>query len=178
MVKTVKPKTSLKPGVQVPAASFRRQQRNRRQPITVTGQPAVLDCEIGSSLLFDVTKRPILGIDNSMNAGLKAIRFISAGVPFYNSELIRPLFMSKMFSLLPLPLFLCRSLPSLFGHRRQPARSYSGQLRFKRRVIMERIWHWELARLARGRSISYGTSCLAVAELSSYKSKKISNVNQ
>ena len=90
----------------------------------------------------------------------------------------RPLFMSKMFSLLPLPLFLCRSLPSLFGHRRQPARSYSGQLRFKRRAIMERIWHWELARLARGRSIPCGTSCLAVAELSSYKPKGFSNVNQ
>jgi SAM-dependent methyltransferase len=30
----------------------------------------------------------------------------------------RPLFVSKMFSPLPLPLFLCRSLPSLFGRRR------------------------------------------------------------
>lgn len=90
----------------------------------------------------------------------------------------RPLFMSKMFSPLPLPLFLSRSLPSLFGHRRQLARSYSRQHRPKGRTLMERVWHWELARLARGRSIPCGTSCLAVAELSSYKSKGFSNVNQ
>jgi SAM-dependent methyltransferase len=44
--------------------------------------------------------------------------------------------------------------------------------------LMEGVWHWELARLARGRSIPCGTSCLAVAELSSYKSKEFSNVNQ
>jgi hypothetical protein len=74
-----------------PPTSFRRQQRNRRRPITGRGQSAILDCEIGSRLLFDcllfdVTKRPILGIDNSMNAGLKAIRFISVVVPVYNSE--------------------------------------------------------------------------------------------
>jgi SAM-dependent methyltransferase len=90
----------------------------------------------------------------------------------------RPLFMSKMFFLLPLPLFLCRSLPSLFGHRRQPARNYSNQHQAGGKAIMERVWHWELARLGRGRSIPCGTSCLAVAELSSYKPKGISNVNQ
>ena len=90
----------------------------------------------------------------------------------------RPLFMSKMFSPLPLPLFFCRSLPSFFGHRQQLARSYSSQHRPKGRAIMERVWHWELARIARGRSIPCGTSCLAVAELSSYKPKGFSNVNQ
>jgi hypothetical protein len=79
----------------------------------------------------------------------------------------RPLFMSKIFSPLPLPLFLCRSLPSLFGHRRQLARSYSNQHRPRGRRLMDHVWHWELARLAHGRSIPCGTSCLAVAELSS-----------
>jgi SAM-dependent methyltransferase len=83
----------------------------------------------------------------------------------------RTLFMSKIFSPLPLPLFLCRSLPSLFGHRQQPARSYSGQHRSKGWTFMERVWNWELSRLASGRSIPFGTSCLAVAELASYKSK-------
>ena len=90
----------------------------------------------------------------------------------------RPLFMSKIFSPLPLPLFLCRSLPSLFGRRRQPVRSYSRQHRSKGRGLLERVWNWELARLARRQSIFCGTSCLAVAELSSYPSKKFSHVNQ
>jgi SAM-dependent methyltransferase len=90
----------------------------------------------------------------------------------------RPLFVSKMFSPLPLPLFLCRSLPSLFGRRQLPARDYSRQHRTRGRALLERIWLWEQARLARGRSIPCGTSCLAVAELSSYKPKEFSNVNQ
>lgn len=77
----------------------------------------------------------------------------------------RPLFMSRIFSPLPLPLFLFRSLPSLFGRRRQPDRSYSGQHQPAGRTLMKRVWHWELARLAGGRSIPCGTSCLAVAEL-------------
>jgi SAM-dependent methyltransferase len=79
----------------------------------------------------------------------------------------RPLFMSKIFSPLPLPLFLSRSAPSLFGWRRRPVRSYSRQHRSSGRGLLERVWHWELARLARRRSIPCGTSCLAVAELSS-----------
>jgi SAM-dependent methyltransferase len=90
----------------------------------------------------------------------------------------RLLFISKIFSPLPLPLFLSRSLPSLFGHRRQPVRSYSRQHRPRGQMLMEGVWRWELFRLARGRSIPCGTSCLAVAELSSYKSKEFSNVNQ
>ena len=79
----------------------------------------------------------------------------------------RPLFMSKIFSPLPLPLFLCRALPSFFGWRRQPDRSYARQHRSGGRGLLERVWHWELARLTRRQSIPCGTSCLAVAELSS-----------
>jgi SAM-dependent methyltransferase len=84
----------------------------------------------------------------------------------------RPLFISRIFSPLSLPLFLCRSLPSLFGHRQQPAQSYSSQHRPRGRTLMDRVWHWELARLASRRSIPCGTSCLAVAELASYKPKE------
>ncbi len=86
----------------------------------------------------------------------------------------RPLFVSKMFSPLPLPLFLCRSLPSLFGHRQQPARSYSRQHRPRDGRSWSVSGVGKLARLARGRSIPCGTSCLAVAELSSYKPKSFS----
>lgn len=79
----------------------------------------------------------------------------------------RPLLVSKIFLPLPLPLFLCRSLPSLFGHRRLPAQSRSSLHRPRGRPLMDRFWDWELARLARGRGIPCGTSCLSVAELSS-----------
>jgi SAM-dependent methyltransferase len=76
----------------------------------------------------------------------------------------RLLFVSKMFSPLPLPLFLCRSLPSLFGRRRLPARSYSGLHRPWGRTLMDQVWQWEQSWLVCGRSIPCGTSCFAVAE--------------
>jgi SAM-dependent methyltransferase len=79
----------------------------------------------------------------------------------------RPLFLSKIFSLLPLPLFLCRTLPGLFGRRRQVVRNYSSQHHASGRNLMQPVWRWEVGRLARGRSVPFGTSCLAVAELSS-----------
>jgi SAM-dependent methyltransferase len=79
----------------------------------------------------------------------------------------RPLFMSKFFSALPLPLFLCRCLPSFFGHRRLPTRNYSRQHQPEGQTLLNRIWQWELARLTRGQSIPCGTSCLVVAELAS-----------
>lgn len=79
----------------------------------------------------------------------------------------RPLFVSKIFFPLPLPLFVCRSLPSFFGRRRLPDRSYASQHRPTARGLMERVWRWELVRLARGQTIPCGTSCLAVAEPSS-----------
>jgi SAM-dependent methyltransferase len=88
-----------------------------------------------------------------------------------------PLFISKMFSPLPLPLFLFRSLPSLFGRRRLPEQGYSGQHRPAGRTQMEHVWRWELTRLNGGRSIPCGTSCLAVAEPASIQSKTFPPAN-
>jgi len=81
----------------------------------------------------------------------------------------RVLFLSKMFSPLPFPLFLFRCLPSLFGRRRLPVQSYAALHQAKGQTLVEHIWQWELARLARGQRIPFGTSCLAVAELLTYK---------
>jgi len=75
------------------------------------------------------------------------------------------LFMSKFFSPLPLPLFLRRSLPSFFGRRQLSAGSYSRQHQAGGRLLLNRVWQWELSRLAGGQRIPCGTSCLAVAEL-------------
>jgi SAM-dependent methyltransferase len=73
-------------------------------------------------------------------------------------------FATYFFSLLPLPLFFARSLPSLFGHRkfgwRNPANSHKPRLR----SLTGKIWQWELGRLRRGRTVPFGGSCFAVAE--------------
>jgi SAM-dependent methyltransferase len=79
----------------------------------------------------------------------------------------RILFMTKIFSPLPFPLFVSRSVPSLFGRRKQAVQSYSSQHRPRGNKFMEPVWRWELARLARKQSIPFGTSCLVVAESTS-----------
>ena len=66
-------------------------------------------------LFFDVTKHPILGIDNSMDTGLRMARFVSVVVPVYNSALILPDLIKR---LAPEPAFLsnkkgCNSKPLL-----------------------------------------------------------------
>ncbi len=45
---------------------------------------------------FDVTKRLVLGIDNSMDSGSKTARPISVVVPVYNSELILPTLIQRL----------------------------------------------------------------------------------
>ena len=85
----------------------------------------------------------------------------------YTRSGLRPLLVNKMFLSLALLLFLCRLLRSRLGRRRLPARSYSGLHRPRGRTLMSRVWQWAQVRLARGQSITCGTSCLAVAELSS-----------
>ncbi len=58
---------------------------------------------------------------------------------------------------------ICRCLPSLFGRRRLSAPGCSGLHRPRGRKLIDRVWHWEQTRLARGRSIPCGASCLAIA---------------
>ena len=90
----------------------------------------------------------------------------------------RPLFLSKIFSPLPLPLFLMPDPAQSFWPS-PPGRPELFQPTSTQRAgMMERVWRWEAGRLAQGRSIPLGTSCLAVAELSSYQSKEFFNANQ
>ena len=76
----------------------------------------------------------------------------------------RPLFSSYLFSLLPLPLFLLRSLPSLFGRRKLPREEYAATHRPRARWAMDRLWAMERRRLASGKTIPFGSSCLFVGE--------------
>lgn len=74
-----------------------------------------------------------------------------------------PLFASYFFSILPLPLFALRSVPSLFGRRALPAASYR-KLHRERSTLSEAFWQAEARAIARGRRIPIGTSCLVAAE--------------
>lgn len=76
----------------------------------------------------------------------------------------RPVYVSKMFSALPLPLFLLRTLPSLHGRRRLSPKSYQGLHKPKSRSLLDWVWRWEQSCVAGGRNIRIGTSCIAVAE--------------
>jgi SAM-dependent methyltransferase len=77
-------------------------------------------------------------------------------------------FASYIFSVLPLPVFLARTLPTALRLRRPSSsaprtrREHNAPAGLGTR-IMNAIWNWELARLGRLRRIPLGGSCLVVA---------------
>jgi SAM-dependent methyltransferase len=75
-----------------------------------------------------------------------------------------PLYSTYLFSPLPLPLLLMRCLPSLFGKRALPRKTYSGLHRQRARWLTDRIWAAERNCIDAGRAIPFGSSCLLVAE--------------
>ena len=76
------------------------------------------------------------------------------------------IYATYIFSLLPIPIFVWRSLRSLFGRRTLPRKDYAGQHQPRARGLADRIWAAELRRLSRGRTVPFGSSCLLVAEKS------------
>ena len=91
----------------------------------------------------------------------------------------RPLFLSKIFSPLPLPLFLADTLPSLFGHRRQvtvPELFQSASTRG--RIWMEPAWLWEAGRLAREDAHSFRNFLSCRGRTLILRSKELFNANQ
>jgi SAM-dependent methyltransferase len=74
------------------------------------------------------------------------------------------LYSTYIFSLLPAPIFVWRSLRSLFGRRVLPRADYARLHRARARSFTDRVWDLELRRLLHGRSIPFGSSCLLVAE--------------
>lgn len=75
-----------------------------------------------------------------------------------------PLYATYFFSLLPLPLLLVRSIPSLFGKRSLPPQSY-GRLHTPRaRGLTDEVWAAELRQIERGKQIPIGSSCLLAVE--------------
>jgi 2-polyprenyl-3-methyl-5-hydroxy-6-metoxy-1,4-benzoquinol methylase len=79
------------------------------------------------------------------------------------------LYSTYIFSVLPLPIFLLRSLPSKFGLDKNRDLSTNTQEHNAGQEgigakIMNKIWAWELANVNKCEHIGFGGSCLVVAK--------------
>ncbi len=74
-------------------------------------------------------------------------------------------FASYIFSLLPLPVFLARTLPTLLRLKRPPAQSSRehGRPGGLSARVLDAVWKWELGRLQRLKPLPFGASVLMVA---------------
>lgn len=79
------------------------------------------------------------------------------------------LYSTYIFSILPLPIWLTRTLPSKLGLNKNPSdlqkhkNSHSEKTGFISRLV-NRIWDKELNNIAKGKRNSFGGSCLVVAK--------------
>lgn len=81
-----------------------------------------------------------------------------------NSAGFSVVFDTYIFSVLPLPVFLFRSLPSKMGIRKEPNYKTNKPSEHTRESgVMTRIWNWEVEKLRKGNRIPFGGSCLVVA---------------
>lgn len=75
---------------------------------------------------------------------------------------------SYFFSILPLPVFLFRSIPSRLGFSKKAGSLEKNQEEHAMRKgimsrILDKVWSWELRRISRSEKIALGGSCLVVA---------------
>jgi 2-polyprenyl-3-methyl-5-hydroxy-6-metoxy-1,4-benzoquinol methylase len=73
------------------------------------------------------------------------------------------------FSILPLPVFFFRSIPSRLGLSKKAGSLEKNQEEHAVRKgimskILDKIWSWEMRKITRGEKISVGGSCLVVAK--------------
>jgi 2-polyprenyl-3-methyl-5-hydroxy-6-metoxy-1,4-benzoquinol methylase len=74
-----------------------------------------------------------------------------------------------IFSVLPLPIFLLRSLPSKLGFNKKSNELDKHKNEHKARKgimnsLLERIWNWELSRVKRTKRIPFGGSCFVIGK--------------
>ncbi len=77
-----------------------------------------------------------------------------------------------IFSILPLPVFLFRSLPSKLGLNKKPSELQKHQNEHKPKKgildkVMQKIWKWELSRINKNKNIPIGGSCFVIAKKTS-----------
>ncbi len=81
----------------------------------------------------------------------------------------RVVYSSYLFSFLPLPIFIFRSIPSKLNMRKDPKNIKDLEKQHNTNAgepnkILERCLSWELNRIAHLRKIPFGSSCICVAE--------------
>ena len=70
-----------------------------------------------------------------------------------------------IFSILPLPVFMFRTIPTILGLNKKPrgAEHYTSDHKSESSLI-NKVWAWELARIKANKTIPFGGSCLIVAK--------------
>ena len=76
---------------------------------------------------------------------------------------------SYIFSILPLPIFFFRSIPSKLGFapknidQEKAKKEHGKKAGFISRMI-DKIWNWELKKIQNGKRINFGSSCFVIAK--------------
>ena len=115
-------------------------------------------------LYITVPAYPWLWSDDDVSAGHHRRYTLASLCREVEAAGFNPLYRTYFFSPLPLPLLAMRSIPSLFGRRSLPRRTYGGLHNQRARWLTDRVWAAELRRIEDGRTIPFGSSCLLVAE--------------
>lgn len=80
----------------------------------------------------------------------------------------RVIYSTYIFSLLPLPIFILKSLPSKLGFYKQSNRLEQHKNEHKKKgifnALIEKIWQWELSRIRKNKTIPFGGSCFVIAK--------------
>lgn len=74
-----------------------------------------------------------------------------------------------IFSILPLPIFIFRTIPSFFGFNKKSNDLSKQKKEHKKRKgfidnILQKIWNWEVNQIKKSNTIRFGGSCFIVAE--------------
>jgi SAM-dependent methyltransferase len=75
------------------------------------------------------------------------------------------LYRSYLFSFLPLPIFLFRTLPDYLGRKRdygEPSAIKNEHSKNQNSSVLDAILNWEQSRIAEGKSVPFGSSCIMV----------------
>ena len=118
----------------------------------------------GGRIYVTVPGYPWLWSDDDTKAGHFRRHTLSSMRGRLSASGFKILYSTYFFSLLPLPIFVWRSLRSFFGRRSLPPQNYADQHQPRARGFTHRVWTAELRHLSRGGTIPFGSSCLLVAE--------------
>jgi hypothetical protein len=75
------------------------------------------------------------------------------------------LYSTYIFSILPLPVFLLRTIPGKLGLNKDPYKASKNTKEHQSKgSVVNKIWAWELNRIRKNKAIPFGGSCLIVAK--------------